>query len=375
MHRSPHWLSWMFTVWLMACGMLTAPLLSEQSKGEDIIDRMKRSTAFIVTLSERNGRTMYRRGSGSLIIKDPRRNIVLTNYHVVTRSPEAFVMFPVRKPNGDLIAEPQSYLNNLKDPSVSFPGKVIATWPEKDLALIDLGPIRLPNHLKPLPLAEKSPRQATVVHTMGNPAASGMWSYTKGEVRTVFEKNANFNIDGEMLKVTARVIDTSNPINKGDSGGPLVNDRFEQVGVAQSMSVDAQSVSTFIAVEEIWALLDKAKLRTLAQQISRNHSLALARGNKNGSMDDDDNNSTTSSITEKQSDKKATTSTKSESSPKEDPQAKAERIAATKLKQAKSFQSFGQLANAIETLDEILEQYPNTKAAAEAKELKSKLKK
>ncbi len=373
--RPPLRLIGLFLALLITWSSLAPAVASAQSgKGEDVIDRMKRSTAFIVTMVERQGRMMARRGSGSLIIKDARRNIVLTNYHVVLKSSEAYVMFPVRKPNGDLIAEPESYLRSLKDPAVSFPGKVIITWPEKDLALIDLGPIRLPNHLRPLPLAEKSPRQAAVVHTMGNPAASGMWSYTKGEVRTVFDKSSSFALDGETLRVNARVIDTSNPINRGDSGGPLVNDRFEQVGVAQSINLEAQSVSTFIAVEEIWALLDKAKLRTIAQQITRNHAAALARGIKGGGLDEDETSTATSATEEGSAEKKTASKGAGEATPPEDPKAKAERLAAAKLKQAKLFQTAGQAANAVETLDEILEKFPDTKAAAEAKELRGKIK-
>jgi TolA-binding protein len=58
----------------------------------------------------------------------------------------------------------------------------------------------------------------------------------------------------------------------------------------------------------------------------------------------------------------------------EDPQ-KAERLAAAKLKQAKLFLNDGQVQDALEVLADVIERWPNTKAAAEAKNLQREWKK
>jgi S1-C subfamily serine protease len=333
-----------------------------QVKGEDIAERMLRSTAFILRPRPDKmvgGKVPFNRGTGALIINSGGRRIVLTNFHVVGRPIKGephrvFVMFPVRKPNGEVISEVEKYLDALEDPRVSFVGTVLDAVPDVDLALIELNKQQpLPAHLRPLPLAERSPRPAATVHTMGNPGASGLWSYTRGEVRTVFEKRMAFILEGERITVQARVIDTTNPINKGDSGGPLVNDKMEIVGVAQSISTEAQAVSTFIAIEEVWKLLDKNKLRGL---VARGGTIAAGDGPK-----------------PTEAAKPLPSAAASDTAP-DDPQ-KAERHAAAKLRQAKIFMTDGQTKDALEILADVIERWPDTKAAAEAKRLQREWKK
>lgn len=331
---------------------------TEPPKGEDIVERMLRSTCFLIvehTDKVRNGRMPYARGSGSLIINNGRRKVILTNYHVVGKNYEdVCVMFPVRKPGGELVAEPQFYIDNRKNPQYAVLGKVLDRWPEKDLALIELKTADsmrspdLPARLRAIPIAEKSPKQASTVHTLGNPAASGLWSYTKGEVRTVFETERPFQLpDGELLTVRSRVIDTNNLLSGGDSGGPLVNDRFEQVGVVQSVATNGQGIASAIAVEEIWSFLKKRGLDKEAQATARQTISAPEEVVK--------------------ATKPAPTVTATKMS-EDDKKAQQEQYAARKLKQAK------QLAGAQrrEILEEVIEKYPGTKAAAEAKELLEK---
>lgn len=341
--------------------MVLAQQKSEPLRSEDIAERMLRSTAFIVRPRPDKmvgGRLPFNRGSGSLIVNSGGRRIVLTNFHVVGRALRGephvvYVMFPIRRPNGDVVSEVEKYMDALEDTRVSFVGTVLDIVPELDLALIELNRQQsLPPHIRPLALADRSPRQGAGVHTMGNPGVSGLWSYTKGEVRSVYDKRVPFILDGERINVQARVIDTTNPINKGDSGGPLVNDKVEQVGVAQSIANEAQAVSTFIAIEEVWKVIDKNKLRGL---VVRGAATTAAR-------------ETTKPVESKSA---AAGATPTEA---EDPQ-KAERLAAAKLKQAKLFLNDGQVQDALEVLADVIERWPNTKAAAEAKNLQREWKK
>jgi S1-C subfamily serine protease len=338
---------------LLLLGLALAPLAwaqtkSDPPKGEDVVDRMMRSTCFLIVEHAdkvRAGRMPYARGSGSLIVNNSRRKVVLTNYHVVGKYDDVCVMFPVRKPGGDLIAEPQFYIENRKNPQYALAGKVLDRWPEKDLAMIELKPLKWPDHLRALPLAEKSPRQASTVHTMGNPAQSGLWSYTKGEVRTVFEAERMFPLpDGTTLTVSSRMIDTNNLLSGGDSGGPLVNDRFEQVGVVQSVTASG-GIASAIAVEEIWAFIKRNKMEREVQAGAR----------------------TTISAPDEAARPKKSAPTMPELSA-EEKKAQQERYAAAKLKQARQLSG----AERKEFLEEIIEKYPGTKAAAEAKELLEK---
>lgn len=319
---------------------------AEPPKGEDVVARMMRSTCFLLVEQRdriRNGRVPVTRGSGSLIV-DKQRKIVVTNYHVVGKYDEVWVLFPVLKSNGEPEADPDKYGKNRAEWGIL--GHVLDRWPEKDLALVELRVPKLPERLRPLPLAEKSPPRASMVHTMGNPAASALWSYTNGNVRSVEEMTRTFPLEGETLRVNARFVDTTNPLAGGDSGGPLVNDRLEQVGVAQSVANNASSMSCFIGIEEVWALLRRNKLDKLAQQGAR---------------------TVVSAKEEKPPTPSKAAEPKAPMSP-DDLKAKQERHAAGLLKLAKELTG----AQRKDYLNDLIIRYPGTKAAAEAQELLDK---
>jgi S1-C subfamily serine protease len=207
---------------------------------------------------------------------------------------------------------------------------------------------KLPPGAAALRLAQNSVGPGEDVHSIGNPAASGgLWIYTPGKVRQVYQKRWAAKAGGEELQFEARVIETDSQTNPGDSGGPLANDRGELVGVTQGGAVQAASLSTFIHLNEIKNFLKTSGHGRIVTQPA----------------------AVTSSVTETKAEDKA---------PPKDPAAdkaeKAEKEAAGKLVLAQAFFK-DRPERARERLEDIIKNYPETKAAQDAKALLAKLKK
>jgi hypothetical protein len=140
------------------------------------------------------------------------------------------------------------------------------------------------------------------------------------------------------------VVLTDSPTNPGDSGGPLVDDQMHLIGVTQGGSPpgSAQLLSTFIDVSEVKTLLKKQRIRV-------NAAPALASSESPGASTPE-------------ADRKVEAS-------------KAEHAAVGKLKLAKSLAESGLVDKAKPRLQEIVDSYPQTKAAEEARQLLEKLNK
>jgi S1-C subfamily serine protease len=325
------------------CGSICPVFAAEIESGEKVYKSTLRSTVWVV-VPQGNGKASS--GTGSLV--DVKRRLVLTNYHVVRERDEVRVFFPIMNKNGKVVAERQAYL----DSGARIKGTVIAKEPKHDLALIRLDMV--PNDARAIPLAGDSPSPGQRLHSIGNPGASGaLFLYTQGNVRQVYQKKF-IAADGKGdngFTIDAQIVETQSPVNAGDSGGPVVNDRGELVAVTQGHLNDTQArlVSIFIDVSEVRKLMAKTLKIALPPPTVVKADTPLEN-------------------------------TKEENP--EDPAAKAEKEASRKLKFAKQFiedaQVPGQekfLTNARKHLNEIIETYPKTKAAAEAKELLAKIKK
>jgi S1-C subfamily serine protease len=310
---------------------------SDTDSGEKIYQRTLRSTVWVLVPVEARRARM---GTGSLI--DAHRQLILTNYHVVGDKDQVLVYFPMFQ-KGKLVAERKAYIPGSKP----IHGKVVVKDSRRDLALIRLE--ALPPDAKPLKLAKDSPRPAQTVHSIGNPGASGaLWVYTVGSVRQIYhQKFRTSGRDGEEgFEVDAEIVETQSPVNQGDSGGPVVNDRGELVAVVQGHLEEskARAYSIFIDVSEVRGLLASKRLAKIAPPPPEEKP------------------------TEVQS-----TSDKSKVKSEEDPAVQKERDAARKLKLAKAFIDDGKKDIARNRCKDIITQFPNTKAAKEAKELLEKL--
>jgi S1-C subfamily serine protease len=232
---------------------------------KEVYQRTLKSTTWVLPVDEVEGATIHFRSSGSGSLIDIPARLILTNYHVVRDKEYAFVFFPSFK-DGKLIAERDFYRDQLKS-GAGLRGKVVARDPKRDLALIQLA--ALPPGAQALKLASESVGPAETVHSIGNPGASGaLWVYTPGSVKAVYPKKFTAGAQGSDFKldIEATVVETTSPVNPGDSGGPLVNDRGELVAVTQGgiFSADTRGISYFIDVSEVRAVLKSAGLAKLA---------------------------------------------------------------------------------------------------------------
>jgi S1-C subfamily serine protease len=225
---------------------------AQSDAGVQVYQNVLKSTVWIVS-SRGGGRVAT--GSGSLI--DRRRQLVLTNYHVVGDIDRVTVYFPAYR-DGKVIAEREYY----RDRARGIRGSVKARDPQADLALIQIE--RVPDGAQALTLAPESAAPGQTVHSIGNPGGSGaLWVYTPGKVRQVYHKRWRADLDGRVVNFEAKVVETDSATNPGDSGGPLVNDKGELVGVTQGGAVNAQLLSTFIDATEVQRFLHTQKARDL----------------------------------------------------------------------------------------------------------------
>jgi S1-C subfamily serine protease len=190
-------------------------------------------------------------GSGSLI--DRKHRLIVTNVHVVGTSDTVQVYFPEFDDKGELIVHSDNYK---RKPGLT--GRVVLREPRADIAFVQLQ--RLPENSMPLPVATTKAKVASQVHSVGNPGASkGLWIYSPGKVRQVFQDTWKIfdDIENRMCEYNAMKLETDSAINPGDSGGPLVNDRCTLVGVAHGHSLAANNISIFIEASEVRTLLER----------------------------------------------------------------------------------------------------------------------
>jgi S1-C subfamily serine protease len=288
-----------------------------------------------------------RTGSGSLI--DAQKRLVLTNFHVVGEKADAIVMFPIFDNKGNLVPEREKYFDMLKS-NGGIPAKVLFTDRSKDLAILQLASI--PKGAPALRLAKESPGPGDKIHSIGSPGVSGaLFAYTDGSVKAVYQKKMRSGSgpnDPNSFLVDAKIIETSSATNKGDSGGPLMNDKCELIGVTQGMLVggeDTRTISYFVDISEVKALLKSHKLTVTGPPGS-------AAASDTGKPDKPPTATGTSGTVSAPPDK--------------------EKAARAALNGAGLFA--GKNDKLKEIYQEVIEKYPGTKAADEAKALLEKLK-
>ncbi len=203
------------------------------------------STVWIIT-SDADSET----STGTGVLVDAEKRIVLTNAHVVGDSRSAVVFFADIK-DGDVQVKRQHYLDNVV--KLAQPGKVVSVDRRRDLALIQLPAI--PTGVTAIEMADASAKPGSSVHVIGNPGGSDvLWVYTSGTVRSVYDKKFKSDHGDHDF----RVVEIQSPIKPGDSGGPVVNAEGKLIGIAQSFSPQSPLVSYCVELSEVRALLDSA---------------------------------------------------------------------------------------------------------------------
>jgi S1-C subfamily serine protease len=321
---------------LLAALVFSQPGLTDPESGEKVYQKTLRGTVWILA---RHGERLAS-GTGSLIDKTHRW--VITNYHVVGEEKRVWVLFAAF-PNGKLVVDRDYYRQVLRE-GKSISGRVIDRDSKHDLALIQLDSV--PDGAQYISRASEGASPGQRVHSVGNPGRSGaLWVYTSGTVRTqAYLKRWRVHEGDNVTTIEARVIETQSPTNQGDSGGPLVNDHGDLVAVTQGYASDAQLLSLFIDISEVNAFVNRnnrqAKLPPPARRSSEEQASRVPMDKPIKSAADSD---------------------------------KVERRAATNLEFAKTLAEEGKVESAKKRYEQIMADFPNTKAAAEAKLLLDKL--
>ncbi|WP_149494951.1 S1 family peptidase [Roseiconus lacunae] len=205
--------------------------------------KVLQSVAWVITSNAENETS-----TGTGVLVDAEKKLLLTNSHVVGDSRKAVVFFP-DSPGGKLAVRRKHYLKNIL--KLGIQGTVIAVDRRRDLALIELP--KVPESVTAIKLAAESTTPGTKVDLVGNPGDSDiLWVYTSGTVRSVYQKKFK-STHGEH---DFMAVETQSPIKPGDSGGPIVDENGELVALAQSFSPQSALVSFCVDVTEIRQLLE-----------------------------------------------------------------------------------------------------------------------
>ena len=201
-----------------------------------------RSTTWVITKGSEGT------SSGTGVLVDAQRKLVVTNAHVVSDARNAVIFFPDME-NGRPVVTRSHYLKNVKKLGVR--GSVVAVDKKRDLALIELD--RLPEGAAAIEMAPESASPGEDVDSIGNPGSTeALWVFTSGTVRAVYPKK--FRTGSGEHEFT--VVETQSPINSGDSGGPVVNPDGKLVAIAQAVSPKARLVSYCVDVSEVKEFID-----------------------------------------------------------------------------------------------------------------------
>jgi hypothetical protein len=236
---------------LLTLGLVASIRADPDDAGVRVYRNTLKSTAWV----QSNRGSSLATGTGSLI--DRRRQLILTNYHVVGDIDRATVFFPAYR-DGRPVAEKSYYTQRARE--LGIRGKVVARDKRADIALIQIE--RVPDFAQALSLAPAPVQPGQTVHSLGNPGKSdALWVYTPGRVRQVYHKKWRAKIEDRIVNFEAQVVETDSPTNPG---GPLVNDRGELVAVTEGGALDAQLLSTFIDVSEVQRLLNTPEVRAVS---------------------------------------------------------------------------------------------------------------
>jgi len=207
-----------------------------------VYEEALQSTTWVIT------KTAGKTSSGTGVLVDLEKKLVVTNFHVVGEARTAIIFFPAMQ-NGKPIVTRKHYVDNVK--TLGIRGRVLGVDRKRDLALIQLD--RLPESgVKAIPMAADSPKPGEDIQSVGNPGSSdALWVYVSGTVRSVYKKQFRTGAgDHEFM-----VVETQLAINTGDSGGPVVNSAGELVAISQAFSPTARLLSYSVDVTEVRAFL------------------------------------------------------------------------------------------------------------------------
>jgi hypothetical protein len=228
---------------LIALGALGMCLVAASSARADakIYEQALQSTTWVLT------KVGTKTSSGTGVLVDGEKKLIITNFHVVGEARSALVFFPAMQGDKPIVTR-KHYIDNVK--TLAVRGRVLGVDRKRDLAVVQLD--KLPEGVKAIALAADSPKPGEAVESVGNPGASdALWIYTSGTVRAVYKKQFRTGAGDHDFNV----VETQSPINTGDSGGPVVNSAGELVAISQAISPSGRLVSYSVDITEVKAFL------------------------------------------------------------------------------------------------------------------------
>jgi hypothetical protein len=228
---------------LVAVCALGVSLVAASSARADakIYEQALQSTTWVLT------KAGTKTSSGTGVLVDAEKKLIITNFHVVGEARSALVFFPAMQGEKPIVTR-KHYIDNVK--TLAVRGRVLGVDRKRDLAVVQLD--KLPEGVKAIALAADSPKPGEAVESVGNPGASdALWIYTSGTVRAVYKKQFRTGAGDHDFNV----VETQSPINTGDSGGPVVNSAGELVAISQAISPSGRLVSYSVDITEVKAFL------------------------------------------------------------------------------------------------------------------------
>ena len=225
---------------LSALTLFASPLVARADV--QVYQQVLRSTVWVLAKNSEGT------SSGTGVLIDADRKLVVTNSHVVGDSRVAVIFFPDIQ-DGQPVVGRKHYLTNVR--KLGIRGRVVAVDRKRDLALIELQ--KLPADAQAIPLAEKGIGPGEDVQSIGNPGSSdALWVFTSGTVRSVYQKKFRTGSGEHDFKV----VETQSPINSGDSGGPVVNNDGQLVAISQAIAPKARLVSYCVDIAEVREMMN-----------------------------------------------------------------------------------------------------------------------
>ncbi|MET9413526.1 trypsin-like peptidase domain-containing protein [Streptomyces klenkii] len=179
---------------------------------------------------------------GSGVVYDDKGNIV-TNAHVVGSA--------------------QSFKVTLATGGGALGARLVASYPEQDLAVVRLDDV--PKSLKPATLGDSTKVEVgQIVLAMGNPLGLSS-SVTQGIVSAVGRTVSEGRSGGGTGATIANMVQTSAAINPGNSGGALVNLAGQVIGIPTLAATDPELGQG--AAPGIGFAIPASTVRTVAGQI------------------------------------------------------------------------------------------------------------
>ena len=165
--------------------------------------------------------------SGSGVLIDKKRLLVVTNEHVIKNARDIVVFFPWRGTNGVLNRKRDFYLKNrnwLEERGYATQGRVIQRNVKDDLAIVQLARIPATTHEIQHDFSrnvENEVKKGDKVHIFGNPG-NRLWNWTQGTFRQG-RRNC--------LPSGGTCLEIEGDSHGGDSGGAILNNQGTLIGI------------------------------------------------------------------------------------------------------------------------------------------------